>query len=39
MICVQPGHLIQSPSGTRLDFSAVDAMGFRVFLNQAITGD
>jgi len=29
--------LTQSPSGTRLGFSAVDeAIGFRVFLNQAI---
>ena len=40
MTCAQPGHLTQSPSGTRLGFSAVDeAMGFRVFLNQAIKGD
>jgi hypothetical protein len=34
---VQPGHFTQRPSGTRLGFSAVDeAIGFRVFLNQAI---
>src|SRR5262245_8822517 len=39
MSWVQPGHLTQSPSGTRLGFSAVDeAIGFRVFLNQAILG-
>jgi hypothetical protein len=34
---VHPGHFTQSPSGTRLGFSAVDeAIRFRVFLNQAI---
>src|SRR5687768_8385896 len=37
MSCAQPGHLIQSPSGTRLGLSPVeDAIGFRVFLNQAM---
>jgi hypothetical protein len=37
MSCVHPGHFTQSPSGTRLGFSAVDeAMGLRVFLNHAI---
>jgi hypothetical protein len=39
MSWVHPGHFTQSPSGTRLGFSAVDeAIGFRVFLNQAIWG-
>jgi hypothetical protein len=37
MIWAQSGHFTQSPSGTRLGFSAVDdAIGVRVFLNQAI---
>ncbi len=31
----QPGHLTYSPSGTRLALSG-GAIGFRVFLNQAI---
>src|SRR5689334_22280358 len=39
MSWLQPGHLTQRPSGTRLGFSAVEeAIGFRVFLNQAIWG-
>src|SRR5262245_43432937 len=38
MICAQPGHLTHSPSGTRLAFSPLAAIGFRVFLNQAMKG-
>jgi hypothetical protein len=37
MICEQPVHLTQSPSGTRLGFSAeIEAIGFLGFLNHAI---
>ena len=36
MICAQDGHFTQRPSGTRLSLFA-DSMGFRTFLNQAIT--
>jgi hypothetical protein len=37
MICEQPGHFTQSPSGTRLGFSFEGgAMGVRAFLNHAI---
>src|ERR1700704_1143672 len=38
MICEQPGHLIHSPSGTRLAFASVGAIGVRAFLNQAMKG-
>src|SRR5437667_3012039 len=38
MICEQPGHLIHSPSGTRLAFTSVGAIGVRAFLNQAMKG-
>src|SRR2546426_8597759 len=38
MICEQPGHLIHSPSGTRLAFAFVGAIGVRSFLNQAMKG-
>src|SRR3989442_12871329 len=38
MICEQPGHLIHSPSGTRLAFAFVGAIGVRAFLNQAMKG-
>src|SRR4029077_2006067 len=38
MICEQPGHLIHSPSGTRLAFAFAGAIGLRAFLNHAMQG-
>src|SRR5438034_9591817 len=38
MSCVQPGHLTQRPSGTRLALSADGAIGLRAFLNHDIGG-
>jgi hypothetical protein len=35
----QPGHFTHRPSGTRLAFAFARAIGFRVFLNQAIEAD
>jgi hypothetical protein len=39
MTCVQDGHLIHSPSGTRTAVAGACAIGVFTFLNQGIQGN